>query len=566
MLDITEIFTGQYKKTLMKITVHLSRYLCALISFFAQNVYACNSEAKVDVVVYGGTSAGVTAAVQVAKMGKSVVLISPNQHLGGMTSNGLGWVDINRPKAIGGLAHTYFSKVWEYYQRPSSWIWEPQHPIKGQLMKLHPKDKLMWVLEPHVGEKIFNEMVSEANILVVRNERLNRIDGVLMVDQRILQIKMESGRTFTGKMFIDATYEGDLMAASKISFIVGREPNTLYNETINGMHPNISFNQLHGKIDPYVVKGNPSSGLLPRIYQDAGGNPGAGDKGVPSYNYRMCLTDVPENRVFIEKPSGYNEREYEILFRAIESNYAIDSFFKLDLLPNHKTDSNNKGLISTDYIGMSWDYAEADYSIRKQIAGEHELWQRGLLWTLQHHHRVPAATQAYYASWGLPKDEFKDNNHWPYELYVREARRMVSTVVLTEHTVLGNVPIADSIGLASYNIDSHCVRYIVTSRGFLGTDGGIYKRVLDPFPISYQAIVPLRNECENLFVPVCLSASHVAYGSIRVEPTFMILGQSAGTAASLAIDLDVAVQDVPYTILQQKLLVDGQVLERIKGP
>lgn len=534
--------------------MNITIYLCAFVVFFAQSLYGDDPGLSVDLVVYGGTSAGVTAAVQAAKMGKSVVLISPNKHLGGMTSNGLGWVDVNNPQAIGGITNLFFNHVWEYYQRPSSWVWEAQHPIKGQLMKLHPQDKRMWVLEPHIGERIFNAMVAAANVLVVRNESLNRRDGVTMIDRRILQITMESGRVFSGKMFIDATYEGDLMAASNISFIVGREPNTCYNETINGIQPNST------SIDPYRVRGDPSSGLLPRICSDIGGNPGDGDEGVPAYNYRMCLTDLPENRVFIEKPPGYDERDYEMLFRVIESNVAINSFFKLDLLPNRKTDSNNSGLVSTDYVGMSWNYPEADYSTRRQIAKEHELWQRGLVWTLQHHQRVPTEIQTYYAPWGLPKDEFADNNHWPYELYVREARRMVSAVVIDEQAALGNTPVLDSIGLASYNMDSHCVRYILTSSNFLGTDGGTFEKVLDPYPLSYQAIIPLRTECENILVPVCLSASHAAYGSIRMEPTFMILGQSAASAASLAIDLGVSVQDVPYTTLQQQLIADGQVL------
>jgi len=535
----------------------ISIYLWALIAFFSMNVYGDST----DVVIYGGTPAGITAALQASMMGKSVVLISPSGHLGGMTSNGLGWVDVNRPQAIGGLASTYFKNVWEYYQSPSSWIWEKQRLIKGQLRELHPKDERMWVLEPHVGEKIFDAMVSAANITVVRGERLNRTDGVILNDQRISQITMESGRVFTGKMYIDATYEGDLMAASKISYVVGREPNSLYNETLNGIHPNGAFKNLLKKIDPYVVVGDSSSGLLPRISPIALGNPGDGDKAIQAYNYRMCLTDVPENRLYVDMPSGYDERNYEILFRAIESKVSIKSFFKLDLLPNHKTDSNNNGPVSTDYVGMSWDYPEADYATREQIAKEHERWQRGLLWTLQNHPRVPKAVKHYYAAWGLPKDEFADNNNWPYELYVREARRMVSSVVIDEQMVLGHTPVLDSIGLASYNMDSHYVCYTLASSGSLGGDGGLFKKVKKPYPISYQAIVPLRTECENLLVPVCLSASHSAYGSLRMEPIFMILGQSAGTAASLAIELGVAVQDVPYETLRQRLVADGQVLE-----
>jgi hypothetical protein len=318
------------------------------------------------------------------------------------------------------------------------------------------------------------------------------------------------------------------------------------------------------QIDPYIVKGDPESGLLPRIYPNADEELGHGDGLVQSYTYRMCLTDVHENLVKVEKPENYDELQYEILFRAIENGRSIKTFFKLSLVPNRKTDSNNNGPISTDYIGMSWDYPEADYATRDRIAKEHELWQRGLIWTLQNHPRVPKKVKEYYGPWGLPKDEFEDNNNWPYELYVREARRMISTAVIDEHTALGNVPVEDSIGLSSYDMDSHAIKYVINSKGFLGTEGGFYKLVAKPYPVSYRAIVPVREECTNLIVPVCLSASHVGYGSMRMEPTFMVVGQSAATAASLAIDLNVAVQDLPYPTLRQQLLSDGQVLEWTK--
>ena len=509
-----------------------------------------------DIVIYGGSSCGVIAAAQAAQMGKSVVLIEPSKHLGGITSSGLGWVDVNNPHAIGGLTSKYFHHIWHYYQQDASWIWEVKHPIKGQLMQFHPEQKLMWVLEPHVAEKYFNIFASHPNITVIRNEQLNRKNGVSMLKSKITLIKMKSGRRFSGKMFIDASYEGDLMAASNVSYIVGRESNNYYNETMNGIH----YNTPKINIDPYIIKGNPQSGLLPRLYLKSEESEGNGDNRVQAYNYRMCLTDVSENQVRIKKPKGYDERQYEIVFRAIEAGSSIDSFFKLDLLPNRKTDSNNKGLISTDYVGMNWNYPETNYAARKQIARKHELWQRGLMWTLQNHPRVPNNIKAHYAPWGLAKDEFIDNKNWPYQLYIREARRMISPLVITEHTALGHIVVDDSIGLASYSMDSHYTKYILGSNGFLGADGGMFKKVLRPYPISYQAIVPNKLQCKNLLVPVCLSASHASYGSIRMEPTFMILGQSAATAASLAIDLNLAIQDLPYSILRQQLLADGQVL------
>ncbi len=518
-----------------------------------------------DIVIYGGTSAGVIAAVQAAKMGNSVVLISTGNHIGGMTINGLGWVDVKNPGTIGGLSIEFFNRVWQFYQQDSSWIWEAKHPIKGQLMQLHPEDPCMWVLEPHVGEMIFNDRVTEANIPVIYNEQLNRDDGVQMKGQSIIQIEMESGRAFQGKMFIDATYEGDLMAASKVSYRVGREPNSLYQETVNGIQPNKPFKTSYA-IDPYLVEGDPQSGLLPRVYSNAGGNAGEGDDKVEAYVYRRCLTDVVQNRVPVTKPSGYDEAQYEIVFRAIEAGMPKEKFFKLDLLPNRKTDSNNNGMVSTDYVGMNWNYPEADYATRKQIALAHELWQRGLIWTLQNHSRVPESVKAYYAPWGLPNDEFVDNNNWPYDLYIREARRMVSSVVIDEQTVLGKVQVPDSIGFGFYDMDSHIIKYIVNQKGGLESEGGVYKKVKAPFPISYQAIIPIRNECKNLLVPICVSSTHSAYGAIRMEPTFMVLGQSAATAASLAILLNVALQDLPYEMLRKQLIADGQVLEGLRKP
>lgn len=515
-----------------------------------------------DVVVYGGSSAGVVAAVQAANMGKTVVLIAPSGHLGGMTSNGLGLIDVKKPEAVGGLTRQYFYNAWlYYYQDTAGWKWEAPRPFKGQMNEYHPDEELMWVIEPHVAEVLFENMASQANVVVVKGERLNRESGVVKYSQNITQIAMESGRTFYGKMFIDATYEGDLMAAAQVSYIVGREPNSLYNEKNNGICPNNTHVRDTAQIDPYVVPGDPTSGLLPRIFADIGGTPGDGDKCIQAYCYRMCLTDVPENSVMVEKPEGYDESQYEILFRAIEVGRSVKTYFKLSMLPNRKTDSNNNGPISCDYIGMSWDYPEADYATREQIAKAHELWQRGMIWSLQNHPRSTQKVKSYYGSWGLPKDEFQSNNNWPYEIYVREARRMITDFVVTEHVVAKEIEVDDSIGMSSYDMDSHAIKYVINAQGFLGTEGGMYKQVSKPFSISYRSIVPFRNECANLLVPVCLAASHAAYGSIRMEPTFMVLGQSAATAACIAIDMNVAIQDVPYSVLQEQLLHDGQVLQ-----
>ena len=511
-----------------------------------------------DVIVYGGTSAGVTAAVQAGRMKKSVLLISPDSHLGGMTSSGLGWVDVGKPHTIGGLTREIFHNIWLYYQNPIAWVWESKRTIQGQLMK-PPKGEVLWVTEPHVAEQIFNAMAEDARIDIVFQQRLDRTNGVRKLASRIVSIEMESGLEFTGRIFIDATYEGDLMASAGVSYSIGRENNKKYGEVFNGANTQIRINLPSKKIDPYKIRGVPSSGLLQRVFIMDGYIDEGSDICIQAYNYRMCLTDVPENRVWIEKPEDYDPSEYELVFRALEAGFSYKSFFKLDLLPNRKTDSNNNGLVSTDYIGMNWNYPEADYDTREKIAKAHERWQKGLIWTLQNHPDIPAHVRKYYASWGLPRDEFIDNNHWPYQLYIREARRMVGSSVVTEHTAFRKEPVPDPIGISSYQMDSHYVKYIVHD-GHLTTEGGVYRHVPDPFQIGYGAIIPRKKECENLIVPVCISASHTGYGSVRMEPVYMILGQSAGTAASLCVDLNIAVQDLPYEKLKKSLLEAKQVI------
>jgi len=514
-----------------------------------------------DVVVYGGTPGGVMAVVEASRLGRSAVLIEPGRHIGGLTSGGLGFVDVGKKDAIGGLAREYFHRVWAHYQRDDAWRWEKRRAIAAQGVRADDPDPTMWVVEPGVAEGVFTQFMAEAKAPVITGERLDRKAGVKKDGARILQIAMESGRIFRGRMFIDATYEGDLLAAAGASYMLGRESNAEFGETLNGIRP--AERPFKLDIDPYVIKGNPSSGLLPRILPALDGKPGAADRKVQAYCYRMCLTDVPANRVMIEKPVGYDERQYEIVLRAIEAGHPIDRFFKIkcSMLPNRKTDSNNHGPISTDYVGKSWDYAEADYARRVEIEKEHELWQRGLVWTLQNHPRVPAAVKAHYGPWGLPKDEFKDNGHWSHQLYVREARRLRGEYVVTERDCLNKTSVPDPAGLASYTMDSHYMQYVAGANGMLHVEGGMEYRLRSPYPVSYRALVPKRGECENLLVPVCLSASHAAYGSIRMEPVFMILGQSAAAAASLAIEDGIAVQDVPYARLRDRLLAGAQVLE-----
>ncbi len=519
--------------------------------------------AAVDICVYGGTSAGVVAAVEARKMGCSVLLISPTKHLGGMTSGGLGFTDMGDERILGGLSYECFHRIWAHYQNDSAWTFEKrsQYGNKGQSgPALNDQLQLATAFEPHVAEAVFNQLVAENQIHVV-HARLDLTNGVIKDGGRIISLRMDDGRQFRAAVFIDATYEGDLMAGAGVSYAVGREPNSQYHETLDGIAVRQAVkNQLPPGIDPYVVPGDPRSGLLPGVNPDAGGEEGAGDKKIQAYCYRMCLTDVPENRVPIGKPPGYRESDYELLFRAIAQKQT-DHFFKLSLLPNRKTDSNNDGGISTDDIGMNYDYPEAGYAERARIERAHELWQRGLLWTLQNSPRVPKAIRQRYQRWGLPKDEFADTGNWSPQLYIREARRMVSDYVVTEALIRNSRSVTRSIGMGAYTLDSHHVQRYVDAAGHVRNEGDVQSRVHGPYEIDYGCLVPREAECANLLVPVCVSATHIAYGSIRMEPVFMILGQSAGTAAALAVQGGVPVQRVDYAKLKERLIAERQVLE-----
>ena len=520
-----------------------------------------------DVVVYGGTSAGVIAAVQAKKMGKSVVVVGPDVHLGGLSSGGLGYTDTGNKAVIGGLARNFYHRVWVEYQKNETWRWQRPEAFgnKGQGTVAMDKDeRTMWIFEPSVAEKVFEDYVREFGLNVHRDEWLDRAKGVRVVDGRIAEITMLSGKKFAGKMFVDATYEGDLLAAAGVSYHVGREANSVYGEEWNGnqvgvLHHGHHFGAVKQPISAYKVPGDPSSGLLPRISADPPGVRGEGDRRVQAYCYRWCATDHPDNRVPFPKPPGYDASQYELLVRVLEAGWR-QTFHKFDLLPNRKTDTNNHGPFSFDNIGMNYDYPEASYERRREILAEHRTYQQGLLWFLANDPRVPADVRKEANRWGLPKDEFKDNGHWPHQIYVREARRMVGAFVMTENELTKKKPTPDPVGMGSYTIDSHNVRRYVTPAGHVQNEGDIGVPIT-PYSIAYGSLVPKRGEVANLFAPVACSATHIAYGSIRMEPVFMILGQSAATAAALAIDGSLAVQDVPYAALRARLLADGQVLE-----
>jgi hypothetical protein len=421
----------------------------------------------------------------------------------------------------------------------------------------------MWVFEPHVAEGLFQRLIAEYEIPLERNEWLDREDGVTKEGNRLVAIKTLSGNTYRGRVFIDATYEGDLMATAGVSYTVGRESNAQYGETLNGVQTkNAVSHQFDNPVDPYVVPGDPSSGLLPRIHSGSPGKDGDGDHRVQAYCFRMCLTTVPENQVPFPKPPGYDPLQYELLARYLQTGWD-HVFRKFDPAPNWKTDTNNHGAFSTDNIGKSYDYPEASYERRREIIKEHEIYQKGLMYFLANDPKVPEKIQNEVNRWGLAKDEFVDNGHWPHQIYVREARRMVSDFVMTELHLRGIKPTPEPIGMGSYNMDSHNVQRYVDANGHARNEGDIQVNPGGPYPISYRAIVPKKAECANLLVPVCLSASHIAYGSIRMEPVFMILGQSAATGACQAIDQQVAVQDIDKKKLNDRLLADGQVLEWI---
>jgi len=536
-----------------------------LFSFSIGNKCYAGEEYQADVIIYGGTSAAVIAAVQSTQMERSVIVVSPDNHLGGLSSGGLGYTDVGNHTVIGGLSRRFYHEIWKHYQSPEAWNWQKREDygyIGQGVPAIDGKARTMWNFEPHVAEAVFEELIEDNNIPVFRDEWLNREDGVTMENGRIIAIKTLNENTFSGKVFIDATYEGDLMAAAGVSYIVGRESNDTYGETWNGLQKEV-FHHLHhfGSMDisPYVVPGNPESGILPLISNEKLGANGSADNKVQAYCFRVCMSDHPENQVPFPKPDNYNPKQYELLKRVYDTGWK-ETFWKFDRIPNHKTDTNNHGPVSSDYLGMNFDYPDASYERRREIIKAHEDYQMGLLYFIANDPGVPEDVREEMKRWGLAKDEFTDNAHWPHQLYIREARRMIGAYVTTENEILGKIEVPDSIGMGSYTMDSHNVQRYITDAGFVQNEGDIGVHPDKPYPISYRSITPKEEECKNLLVPVCLSSSHIAFGSIRMEPVFMILGQSAATAASLAISDGISVQEVNYDLLRARLLEDGQKL------
>ena len=513
---------------------------------------AQTSAAAYDVVVYGGTAGGVTAAVQAARMGKRVALVAPEQHLGGMSSGGLSYTDSHWPTSIGGAAADFYRRAGRAYGQVG-----PEHHF-----------------EPQVAERIFDQMVREASIDVFRGERLDLSPaGVAKTGNRIDAIRTEGGRALAARAFIDASYEGDLMAKAGVNYAVGREANSVYGETYNGVQKaRATAHQFGVRVDPYVTPGNPASGLLRGISPEPPGADGTGDRRVQAYNFRLTFTKDPANKLPWTQPANYDAGRYELLKRYIQAaniTQVSGKLLKITATPirGNKYDVNNQGGFSTDHIGGNYDYPDADHATRARIVQDHVDYQKGLLYFLATDPELPQSIRNEMNSYGLARDEHADNGNWPQQLYVREARRMVGRYVMTDNNVVNKngqrVAVDDPVGLGSYTMDSHnAQRYVVTDAqgAYVRNEGDIQAGIPGPYGISYRSITPQEQEASNLLVTGAISASHIAYGSMRMEPVFMILGQSAATAAVQAIDSGTAVQQLDYTTLARRLRADGQML------
>lgn len=491
-----------------------------------------------DLIVYGSTSAGVIAAYTAGVKGLNVLLISPDGHIGGLTSGGLGYTDIGNKYAVQGLALDFYRKVGAKYGNFEQWIFEP-----------------------HVASEVYDDYIARARLKVLRDYR---ITSASMDAGNIRSIALElkddpdKKKTLTARVFIDASYEGDVMARAGITYVVGREANAKYDETFNGVQLR-QKHQFPDGIDPYMIKGDPSSGLLWGISDEALAAEGTGDNKLQAYNFRICLTNVEENRLDITRPDDYDSTRYALLLRLFEATpekRRLNDYFILSNMPNGKTDINNRGAFSTDMIGMNYNYPEGSYEEREKIIKAHEDYTKGLLYFYKTDPRVPEEMREEMQQWGYPVDEYPDNNHWTPQLYLREVRRMTGEYVMTQHHCQGREMVEDGVAMAAYTMDSHnCQRIVVEKEGMsmVKNEGNVEIGGFGPYPISYRSIIPKAVECKNLLVPVCLSASHIAYGSIRMEPVFMALGQVAALAAGQVIETGKDVQQIDVGILQKEL-------------
>lgn len=503
------------------------------------------AQQQYDLVVYGGTAAGFATAVSGARQGLKTALLEPRNHIGGMISGGLSGTDVGRREVIGGLSLEFYYRAGQRYQ-----------------MDRHLQE-LSWMPEPGVAEKLMRDMLKEAGVTLLEHHRLREKDGVKREGARVTEIVMENGARFQAKVFADATYEGDLMAQSKVTYTYGREGISQYGESLAGVRAVTESHQFAVDIPARDEQGK----LLPEVSAEPRGEPGTADKRIQAYNFRVIATNVPENRLPWPKPDGYDPKRYELLARYLTAmtkymgrplNFNEVGLFRI--IPNGKLDLNNRGGFSTDYIGKNYGYPEGTYAERAKIWKEHEDYQKGFYYFLANDPRVPKELQDEVRSYGLPKDEFQDTGHWPNQLYVREARRMVGEFVSTQKDLQTERTKPDVIGMGSYNSDSHNLQRFVNAKGFVENEGDVQVPV-QPYQIPYRVLVPKKSEVTNLLVPVCFSASHIAYSSMRMEPQYMILGHAAGIAAALAIRGGSTLQDISIPELQKKLKDEGAVFE-----
>jgi ribulose 1,5-bisphosphate synthetase/thiazole synthase len=551
---------------------NLFLYLFAAVIWFLCLAAPRVSAAEIletDICVYGGTAGGVAAAVQAARMGKRTMLFEPGRHIGGMTSGGLGATDIGNKAAIGGIAREFYHRIALHYSKNDSWKFETRegyfknHSVRPAAHDLAAADATMWTFEPHVAEDVLFAMLNDARAALYLEHQLS---SVATNGSHLTEIVFENGSKCRAKVFIDTTYEGDLMARAGVSYTVGREDNSQYNETLNGVRPETPKHQFTVAVSPYVKPGDESSGLLPLIQPEPLGTPGQGDKSVQAYNLRLCYTRLPANRAANEAPPGYDPAQYELLARYLQAlveagkKPVLDQVWNPIYLPNGKTDINNNGGFSTDFIGKNYDYPDGDYATRAKIFEAHKNYVKGFVYFLATDPRIAANMREEMRTWGPARDEFPDTQGMPNQMYVREARRLVSDYVMTEHHCRGKTVAAEPIALAAYTMDSHNCRRIVRD-GKPANEGDVQVGGFPPYPISLKAVLPKKGECDNLAVPVCLSATHIAYGSIRMEPVFMILGQSAATVGVMALQKGGVLSSVDYPALRKHLVADGQVLE-----
>jgi ribulose 1,5-bisphosphate synthetase/thiazole synthase len=496
---------------------------------------------ETDICIYGGTSAGIISAVSAHRLGKKALIIEPSNYLGGLTTSGLGETDIGNKFAVTGISRDFYRQLGKHY---------------GEFE--------MWKFEPHVALTVFNNYLKDTQVELIKNYELTSVfkckGKIEFVEFTCTTNKTSEVIKVKAKMFIDATYEGDLMAKAGVSYMLGREDNSLYGETINGVQLK-EKHQFPDGISPYTVPNDSNSGLCYGIQNEILQPNGTGDNKMQAYNFRFCLTQNKNNFISVTAPADYDPSKYELLKRVIAQRiglgwkHILKSYLLINEMPNGKTDINNMGPFSTDFIGENWNYIEADFKTRKKIAKAHENYIKGLLFFLGNDSSVPAELRNEMKSWGYAKDEFTDNGGFPHQMYVREGRRMIGEYVMTEHNCLGKTTVKDGIGLAAYTMDSHnCQRIVVN--GMVKNEGDVQIGGFPPYPISYRSIVPQSKECTNLLVPVSLSATHIAFGSIRMEPVFMVLAQSAAVAASMAIDANVDVQKINLKQLQKTLSIN----------